>query len=335
MGFDVLAFEAGLFGCDRTNEMLAEGKVRDAMFASVPGVWRVGEVRPLFQYLADQAMTERPFRLAGWDLQATGGMALELGDRLAAFLDDDEAVPESARDRIRATTSAIWDGKHEPTSAERKDLEADLDRIGAAIADAQEALVTKHGAREVAFMARALDDFRRWVEWSRTPEKGKWHKLNIRDGRMADNLRWLAEEYYPDAKIVVWGATMHLMHGSQGIHENRKAFYKGCKPMGDQTWKAFQKDVYTVGFAAHHGRKGTPFWGPFDIDRAPPDSIEDVLHRYGKPLLFVDLRRRGPFHQKLQAGPLGYSRTMTAKWPTVIDGLLFTDENTPSSYVGD
>lgn len=335
LGFDVLAFEAGLFECDRANAMLAEGKVRDAMFASVPGVWRVAETRPVFQHLADSAKGERPLRLAGWDLQATGGLALELPQALAALLGGDDRLFEGGVALLRETTEAIWNGHYAPTSKSRKALRAVLDAIEDAITSKREALVSAHGEAETALLERALENFRLWETSAAGPKKGKWDAVNARDARMADNFRWLAEVRYPEAKIISWGATMHFIHGAKGIKEGRTSPYRGCRPMGEATRKTFGKQVYTIGFAAHHGKKGTPFWGPFDIDTAPSGSIEDILHRYGEPLLFVDFRKRGPFHERLQAGLLGYNRAMVARWPDVIDGLVFTDENAPSSYVGD
>ncbi len=333
-GYDVLAFEAGLLECEAANALLAEGKVREAMFASVPGVWRVEEVRPLFEYLAARAKSERPLRLTGFDLQATGAGALELGARVQTLLGE-EAFPATALERLRSAVERIWDGKEPLTSRERKSLRADVEGAQAAIETHREALVIEHGESDVALVQRALENFRQWEEARAKPKRGEWHAVNARDARMADNLLWLAGERYPQAKILGWGATMHFMHGVKGIREGGKRPYRGCRPMGEIVHEQLGEDVYVLAFAAHHGSKGTPFWGPFPLDPAPAGSIEDLLHRYGKPWLFVDLREtpKGPLHQKRQAGPLGYSRTMTAVWPDVIDGLIFRDENVPSTVL--
>ena len=48
-GFDVIAFESGLYECERANELLRKGDAAGAMAASVFGIWRVAEVEPLFR----------------------------------------------------------------------------------------------------------------------------------------------------------------------------------------------------------------------------------------------------------------------------------------------
>ena len=91
----------------------------------------------------------------------------------------------------------------------------------------------------------------------------------------------------------------------------------------------FGKDCYTIGFAAHGGRAGSFSW---QSDLQPPrdGSVEDALHRYGAPFLFVDLRREGPFGKPLRMSPMSYSRDIEARWPDVFDAVLFIDEMTPA-----
>ena len=333
-GFDVLAFEAGTFECEAANALLAEGKVREAMFASVPGVWRVEEVRPLFEYMAASAKTDRPLRLTGFDPQATGGAVLELGPRLHEILGPEE-FPSHAGDVLRRMVERIWDGDSPPTSKARDEVLAAIESGRAALTAGRDAFVAEHGEREVALLEVALDNLRLWVEARGRPERPGWDAVNVRDARMAENLLWLVRERYADAKVMAWGATMHFMHGATGIREGRKRTYRGCRPMGEAVREALGDDAYVLGFVAHHGSKGTPFWGPFPIETAPEGSVEDLLHRYGRPWLFVDLAGTpaGPFHEERQAGFLGYSRSMVAAWPTVLDGLVFTDENAPSTVL--
>ena len=60
MGFDVIAFESGLYECERANELFAKGKVREAMDGSVFGIWRVTQAWPLYEYIAKTAKGRRP-----------------------------------------------------------------------------------------------------------------------------------------------------------------------------------------------------------------------------------------------------------------------------------
>src|SRR5215469_7848319 len=40
---------------------------------------------------------------------------------------------------------------------------------------------------------------------------------NVRDPQMADNLVWLARSAFPDRKIIVWAASMHLSRNPSEI----------------------------------------------------------------------------------------------------------------------
>ena len=341
LGFDVIAWEAGLFGCEHANQLLAEGKVKEAVFASVPGVWRVEEVRSLFEYMAETHKTDRPLRLSGFDFQASGAGALELPAAIAAALAKQEGappMPPGMIEDIRGAIRTVWDGKAGSLGSKHKEVDSHLQNLAmllSTLADATptEEPETQADARQRALLVRAIGDLRMWLDVRVKPKGSDHDSINARDARMADNLQWLIDERYKDKKVITWAATFHLMHGSKGIREGKQQPYKKTIPMGEAIHKAYGKKCYTIGFAAHHGNKGNLLWGPFPIPEPPTDSIEDQLMRYGEPLLFVDLRKRGPFHDKLQLGILGYSREMVAKWPSIIDGLVFHAENAPAGPI--
>src|SRR5262249_52813217 len=74
-GFDVLAFESGLYDCRRVWELLHEGKM-PALDAANQGIFRTWtgaeECRSLFEYLGKQARQRRPLEVCGFDCQPTG-----------------------------------------------------------------------------------------------------------------------------------------------------------------------------------------------------------------------------------------------------------------------
>jgi erythromycin esterase len=100
--------------------------------------------------------------------------------------------------------------------------------------------------------------------------------------------------------------------------------------MGQAVHETFGDAVYTVGFIAYEGTGGA-FGQEFPIPKPRRGSVEDLLHRYGKPLLFVDLRQDpGPFGTKLHMAPMSYARSMAAVWPSVLDGVVYIQEMTPA-----
>ncbi len=92
MGFDVLAFEAGMFDSREAWNRIRSGD--DALAAvqqSIFGIWsRAEQVRPLFEYVAAHAASARPLELTGIDPQFTGpvggGTGQFFADSLEAYL---------------------------------------------------------------------------------------------------------------------------------------------------------------------------------------------------------------------------------------------------------
>ena len=102
--------------------------------------------------------------------------------------------------------------------------------------------------------------------------------------------------------------------------------------MGQCVHEWYGDEVFTIGFAAHGGKAGR-FRPMFDLQPPRKGSVEDLLHRYGKPLLFLPLRGdAGPFGDRMFCSPMAYGRTMEACWPEVLDAILFTDVMTPTVW---
>ncbi|MGB5977568.1 MAG: erythromycin esterase family protein [Cyclobacteriaceae bacterium] len=79
-------------------------------------------------------------------------------------------------------------------------------------------------------------------EWKTTLEYRKGLKgglnNNIRDTYMADNLLYLLQEHYPDKKVIVWAANLHVAKNPEAITENRHFKSDEIVLMGDLVDKA-------------------------------------------------------------------------------------------------
>ncbi len=76
-----------------------------------------------------------------------------------------------------------------------------------------------------------------------------------------------------------------------------------------------------------------PWNQKFSLKNPRPGSIEDLLFRYGRPYLFVDLTAPGPLAKPNYLAVMGYDRTFKAPWPKVIDGLFFCEEMEPPGFL--
>jgi len=328
MGFTVLAFESGMYECERANELLREGKPREAMKAGIFKIWCLREVEPLFTYMAETAKTDRPLRLSGFDPQPSG----EWADR---FLDDlfaEIEVSDADQKALTALLPLLHAETYAPDAGTRKAAAAALARVRAALAAA---LAAADVDEKTALLERCLGNFEIYEQLRSMGRGGaKWGSFNLRDGRMGENLKWLAEVRYPGKKIITWAATVHQAHKLTGVTVGgNSSFYKGCRSAGEVVHEAFGRDCFTIGFCAHGGAAGR--FAPMGSLGEPQEgSIEDTLRRYAKPFLFLNLSKGGPLDKKLLCGLMAHDRRMTARWSRILDGIFYIEEMTSTTYMG-
>lgn len=95
------------------------------------------------------------------------------------------------------------------------------------------------------------------------------------------------------------------------------------------------RDLYVIGFLAHHGRYGYAGEEPVEIAAVAPDSLEGLLHAVGKPFLLLDLRGLPGDHWL--RSPLPTSRyfyePQVTDVPRLYDAVFFLDEMKPSTAI--
>jgi erythromycin esterase len=329
MGFDVLAFESGMFGCRRAWDALREGG--DATAAAGKGVFPIwtqsAQCKELWRYLAGQAKGGQPLELCGFDCQITGSAAGELPDALlgvagAAGLDD------AARQELGKVVRALADGKL-PDGM-------DADACRAALKALEQKLDPRRGIEDAPFWQQLARSLRGYVDACAKPGDGAPlpQQFNPRDAQMGENLVWLAQQRYPRRKLIVWAATMHAARNVDRIATNREDLdYEGVRTMGHGAGEKLGKDLYVVGFVAHAGRAGLPWGRPWEVPPAPKGSFEALCVAAGLQNAWVPLRgttRPAALAGAFVARPLGHS-LMTAPWDQVVDAFVFTAAMQPST----
>ena len=97
--------------------------------------------------------------------------------------------------------------------------------------------------------------------------------MAIRDSAMADNLTFLARELYPDKKIIVWAANLHVRHANA---DTTWVF----PTMGTWLSERFRDELYTIGLYPNRGTvPGTRTL--FSIEPAEPGTMERLLSDAG------------------------------------------------------
>jgi erythromycin esterase len=335
-GFEVLAFESGLYDCLRAGEEILDGgDPLEWSSKSIFDVWSESRhVRPVLEYLGESVDRVKPLHLTGFDIQSTGEVSTDLlVDDLERFLV--EAYPSLIETESWGVASSSLRDLFADAKAWKTQSDTRFDRALSAIASLETALRTRapeqaRQRRRAEFLAQTLAGLHELLRFVRVLDPEDMDSVRaaaaIRERAMARNLLWLVEEYFADRKIIVWGATSHLSR-------NRDAIETGASdtmvPMGQEIWERLGPRSYVVGFTSFEGLRGVSKGGkkgePQDIGVAPENSLEDLLARAGFDVAFLDLRSAEPgsvLASPIKARPLGHA-PMQAEWNRVLDGLFF------------
>ncbi len=353
MGFDLIVFESGFFDCRLVEAAFARGD--DPLTAArqgIFGIWSDSEqVRALWEYIADTHRTDRPLEVAGFDSQTTSGAGFqEILPSLETFLiaRGSRVLTAEHRHALQLGVMHASDPRESPMT--REEFGAFVAAAGAILEEIEGSLLAADddaSRRELSIRRRDVVNLRAFVSqmyWqinaAQAKEEGEdWTKY--REPFMADTLLFIARELYPDRKIMTWGASSHLMHGSKGVEWQRQSGEfgpdaTGFVPMGDPVRDALGEAVYTIGFIAYGGAVGRPWTGASPLPTAPKGSLDELCFQTGERFLFVDLR--GPRHrgepawllEPMIARPRGYV-PMRARWPESCDAMVFTAWMYPST----
>ncbi|MEM1449007.1 MAG: erythromycin esterase family protein [Planctomycetota bacterium] len=333
-GFDVLVFESGLYGCREAWRAFqaGEGEPRDAAAQGIFPIWTASrDLLPLWDLLAEQADSERPLELCGYDFQVTGRASEGMPDALRAA-GKRARVPAGALKTVleAAERAAAYEGHDgwrgravKKTTKAFESVRESLERS------------TRLDPEERAFWGRYLDSLAAFGQSLTDPpgDAAPLHEtFNPRDRVGGETLVWLANERYAGRKLVVWLASMHAVRDHPKLPSPPGASYSKVVSAGHVLCEAIGDDAYVIAFTAAEGRAGLPWGRPWSLDESQRGSFEARCVDAGLDNCFVPLRgleKKHPLAKRMVARPLGYS-SMQAQWPRHCDAFVFTRTMTPS-----
>ncbi len=347
MGFNVLAFESGLYDCPKAWDFLVKGEEpRTALSRGVFAIWsKSREVQPLFDYIGKESKAAHPLEVAGVDSQTTGSATEEfLAADLAAFLSriDPKLAEGEEWNRvarvIRQLNQSVWETREAPVppASEQEAYARTIERWRSLIAEHDRSPATQPWSG--SFWRQLLASLRVFAEqeW-RTDYSDMTNFVNntpvavytMRDVQMGKNLIWLASERYPNEKIIVWAATAHNARALSTIKTSDPKYarlYAGWTPMGEIAWKKLGGELYSLAFISHEGEAARFATAKASAIASSHDSLEDLFTRASFETAFVDFRHPPAggrwLHTMLTAKLLGYTE-MQADWTRVVDGVVF------------
>lgn len=340
MGFDVLAFEGGLFDCRAAWESLRRGEEPARAFRQcLSGVWvGAAEVQTLYTYLGATARGKRPIDVAGFDCELTGeGSKAHLYKAMRRFFDRGapSAVDAATWKDVEKALALVRDTARLPSPEARRRGAAALSKVAALME--RPSLAAAHSADELVFWSQMLESLLALVEYAWSDPRPQEDDLaateNPRERQMAKNLLWLARTRYADRKIIVWTTSFHLARNVESAQMADGSFaYKGVRPMGEMLKSELKNEVYTLGLTAYEGKSGYAS-EPKDIGRAQEGSLEALAVKAGIENGILDFKGTGEDGGQLLGSrplsrPIGgvFAR---ADWGIVLDGLFFIKTMTP------
>jgi erythromycin esterase-like protein len=290
------------------------------------------QVEPLVRYVSNSLSTDRPLELAGIDYQI---WSTELPQNLREFLKSKDiatpfADPNSPESEILEAMSEVrfrYGEQARPDSAMKVRFVESLVRIADEIGQLEP-------TREVVFWQQV---FVNMVQYARGPVLhilAESEQYAAREPQMVENLIWMAKEYYPDHKIIVWCANIHAMRAPSELHANITDFYQVT--LGDGVWKVFGKEMYSIAPVSYEGR----WWAGFGVqeytvasDQVPEAEFEELMAATGQAAALVDLRQANEHAHWLGgsfvARPLDHI-SIRSVWSHHFDAFLFLRTQEPS-----
>ncbi len=352
MGFDVVAWESGLNECRHVGELLRDESipVREAVEGIFPLWATTAQVKPLWEYVRASQKTKHPITIAGIDCQLTSRHSTsylstavrQLFEKIEPSpLTEDVMLWEPALEAYLVGMRYAKSLEVAEQTKKQTDTEAvcrQLLAIVRLIEDRREDLVKHTSRAEVEFVRRAFVGAEFQVRLTHATTLSGSMLANARmlgserDRLMGENLTFLANEMYPNRKIILWCATMHALRRAPEV-KNPFFFapdpFKGVVTLGEVAHRDLGNAMYIIGFTAGHGSHG---W--YNEKETQPvlmpgrDSIELYCSATKWPFLFIDFRSVAKDHwlRKPQLmRPMAYQYAK-AVWPEQMDAVIYIDE---------
>ncbi|MEM9387007.1 MAG: erythromycin esterase family protein [Pseudomonadota bacterium] len=342
LGFNLLAFEGGLFDCEYAQGILERGLARDAMNSCLFSVWQTAELRELFDYLVSTQSTATPLRITGFDVQFSGVNSdqrpaelermvakvspayaeevLELEQRFFAAIGAAQAATSASSNAITSLTDAVPGLQVDYTTLSDYLLANETIIVGDGEYTPLQVRIAAQYTRTAPFFASQLAQ--RFTNTFGASE---------RDRGMGENLIALATQIYPQEKIIAWAHNAHLRHQGTGFLPDAN--------MGVFVHDLLEPQLYTVGFYMYRGQHAFNDRSVQQVLAPLNFSLEAIFHSRRLAYLFLDIEGADP-----DAEGGAWLRTTTPTWewgseqtPLTLseeyDGVLVIDTVTPPDYL--
>jgi len=336
LGFDVIAFESPLYECFYSN---ANSGILSSfeMIKAVYNYWHSTEVLHLFDYIRETRNSTRPLMLAGFDIHTTGGLMAGQPfylKRPVFFRDIIAKTDSSYAEEIYNLDNAFVEHKYAYTSEDY------IKSHGDSLKTAYNALVSYFDQMKDVLVPLFPENpivplIARQEAWSIVQyiDQIQHYSSYIRDPAMASNIEFIADELYPDKKIIIWAHNFHIRHKNTEVNGRDMS-----ETMGTRIAQKYRAELYSIGLYMYRGKAAKAGRDIYTISYASPNSLEALFYTARRKYLFVDL-----MNQILNEGNEWMFVSISSKtWGAITeqmvlrdqyDAILFIDTVNPPEYL--
>ncbi len=340
MGFDVLAWEAGLVDVRRVDAALRAGlPAAEAASRGLYLGWRAPEALATLDYVRATQGTERPIATVGFDCRVSlPQVRAEVFPQMVfAFFDrlDPALISKPEREELTTMSVGLVPAEYYYKPGLRHYNRELPKRLVETIDRRRAELLVHFPPREIDYLRQSLVSLLAIDRVLGPGDAEPGASGYSRDRAMAENLLWWLAGPLADRKVVVWAHNYHVMNDLYLGQETRAAAPAEEKPtfgpMGRFLKAELGSDLYTIGFASHSGEfldmdaeKGQP---------VVPGELEALLHSVGRPWLFLDVSRLPADHwlRTPWTASFYFHQPVRSTWTRVYDGVFFVDVQKPAT----
>jgi erythromycin esterase-like protein len=308
-GFDAILFEAPIYdfvGMER--RWGTDAATRLQLDKAIGRFWWARELADFRRWLFDEANAGR-LRVGGMDDQVSitsDHARAVLPDLVAASVPAGEA--QACRASVERNLGWTYDATHAFDDAEKRLLLACTQSAARAVGPA----TPRDGDGEAArFLASYAGYVQRQVESPDAPDRGL---------QMHRNLSWYVGRLPPDAKVIVWTAT---------VHGAKRSGTSAHTTLGRRLHDQWGGQLGSVGFTAFAGSSSMAGRPLKAMEPASPGSLEGRALKPGAPAAWLDAAALAGFGQ-IESRLFG--KSTVADWSTQFDGVVVIRDETPATF---
>ncbi len=208
-GFNVVVFESDYFGLTYGFKEVKKSKdsIRQFLYNNLAGMWSwCDKAAPfLYNYIWESQLTKSPLIIAGMDCQLqTPYSFTKLKPRLESILSKITETPiekEWSASVLNNLPSIYFNGqKADPESCKKGKI-------------ALESLYTSQKKNQLTSDEKIIMDNILAAYSNILPYllKERGQGFSVRDSQMFENIMWLANQQYPNEKIIIWAHNAHIV----------------------------------------------------------------------------------------------------------------------------